>query len=42
MKEHQDPRLGVVDGGAKDHPFEGKGLFGLSCLGFGLFSSVSL
>lgn len=42
MKEHQDPQLGVVDGGAKDHPFEGKGLFGLSCLGFGLFSSVSL
>lgn len=38
MKEYQDPQLGVVDGGARNHPFEGKGLFGLSSLGFGLFS----
>lgn len=34
MKEYQDPQLGVVDGGARNHPFEGKGLFGLSSLGF--------
>lgn len=33
-----EPSVGNPHGGARNHPFEGKGLFGLSSLGFGLFS----
>lgn len=31
-EEHQDPQLGAMDGGDRDCPLEGKGLFGLGCV----------